>query len=202
MGRDQNAQSSNSLLSAFLASFVFRTMAPETKKWKESNARAILKNDIIADVIPEHMTSRQVWNSREIYQEYPFAQFSTNLGTLRRACQKNKKRMEEDADFYGHDRAILDAMQRVSLENEATHRSIPWHRSPAKNLLKNDIKENKHLEMPPSQLRETREEYMAFSKRIFRDRIRQEVNSDHKKKWRIQKKQLRAGKKVDMMEES
>jgi hypothetical protein len=59
--------------------------------------------------------------------------------------------------------------------------------------------------MKPSDLRETRDEYKAFTKKIFRDRIHQELRSVretnywivHRKKMKMTKEAKNRGEEVD-----
>ena len=90
--------------------------------------------------------------------------------------------MQSDCEAYGHDRAIVNREIANAPGNK------PWHLSNAKELLVADMSEGKHLTMAPKDLQATREEYMAFSLKVFRDHIYKEVNKDPKCKYRMEKK--------------
>jgi hypothetical protein len=79
--------------------------------------------------------------------------------------------MLSDCEAYGHD---------VSLVKESRSAEGPqmilWHESTARGLLKQDINEGKHIQLAPLDLYSTRDEYKAFSLKMFRNHIYQEVD--------------------------
>jgi hypothetical protein len=70
----------------------------------------------------------------------------------------------------------------------ATKTNLPWHKSEAKKLLKQDIDDGKHLHMKPSELRGTRKEYEDFGLEVFRKHIHQDVDSRSKRAFRFAEK--------------
>ena len=75
--------------------------------------------------------------------------------------------MLSDCEAYGHD---------VSLVKESRSAEGPqmilWHESTARGLLKQDINEGKHIQLAPLDLYSTRDEYKAFSLKMFRGSAR------------------------------
>ncbi len=96
------------------------------------------------------MTAREVYNSRDCYQKFPFVNCSSNLTNLRAAIDKDHDREMGDLANYRHDKLILTTRQAGQ-----PPRPIPWHRSEAKKLLKKDIDDNKHNQMKKELLYKT-----------------------------------------------
>ena len=152
------------------------------EQWKTSEAKALLREDIISKRVPASMGAKEVYAMRAEYKEFPIKNFPTNLKNLRKAIADNFARMQVDCEAYGHDRAILKTLATADPTNH------PWHKSEAKKLLKQDIDEGKHLQMKPSELRGTRKEYEAFGLEVFRKHIHQDVDSRSKRSFRFAKK--------------
>jgi hypothetical protein len=161
--------------------------AKEEKNWKDSEAKRLLREDIIAGVIQASMAAKDVYDMRPEYKKWAFKNFQTNLKNLRKAIADSYARMLADCEAYGHDRALL-----MTLGAGTNPQDVPWHKSEAKKLLKKDIDNGKHKQMKPEALHGTREEYQAFSLKTFRNHIYQEVDSRAKRAHRFAKKKKRA----------
>jgi hypothetical protein len=120
------------------------------------------------------------------YEKWPFKGFQRNLKNLREVIAKSYARMQTDCEAYGHDRALLKTLQVADPHN------IPWHKSEAKQFLKLDIDDGKHLQMKPAKLHLTRMAYRKFDLKVFRKHIYQEVDSRAKRAVRFAKKKTRA----------
>jgi hypothetical protein len=157
-------------------------------KWKESNAKEVLRAEIISGLVTADMDAGQVYNMHpELYHAYPFSKFTTNLRNLRDAIDTEYERAAEDAACYGHDLAIVHGQGFRSEPNY-----MPWHRSPAAALLAQDVAEGRNLTMPPRDLQATRPEYQAVTSKQFSQFVRHEVGKAAKKKEaRFLKKQQR-----------
>ena len=64
-------------------------MPPE--KWRTSEAKKLLKADILAGKVSEESDPEAVFNSRPEYKPYPKTNFKTNLKNLIEACKKTQK---------------------------------------------------------------------------------------------------------------
>ena len=161
---------------------------PKAAKWKNSVAKKHLRADILSGAVPPGMKAKEVYAMRPQYKQYPYKNFRSNLLSLRKLIAKDKERMRADCEAYGHDRALL-----AQLRADDPPENIPWHRSEAKKLLEKDIDDGKHLQMKPSEMYDTREEYQAFSLKVFRNHIYQEVDSQAKREYkrRFSKKKMR-----------
>ena len=152
--------------------------------WKKSTAKQILQDDIIAGRVTDDMNANQVYQMHDEYRDFPIQNFRANLKRLLKTIEKLQERMRVDCEAYGHDKAIL--MNEAALEEAPPF--IPWHRSEAKRLLKEDIENNKHKELKPRELWATKTEYQAFSLETFRKHIYQEVETKAKRAYRFAKK--------------
>jgi hypothetical protein len=111
------------------------TTMPKAKqeKWKDSEAKSLLRLDIISKRAPPSMTAKEVYAMRPEYKKFPIKNFKTNLTNLRTAITANYERMQVDCEAYGNDRAIL----KMSAATDPT--KLPWHKSEAKKLLKQHV---------------------------------------------------------------
>ena len=107
--------------------------------------------------------------------------------------------MNDDATFQRHLRALRDQIKpkvdRVAIDQQAYDifcknnpkrqnndaGQIQWEGSEAEYYLKKDMKANKHVGIQPQVFRETRPEYMMFSKKVFQKHIHQE-----KRLWKLE----------------
>ena len=158
------------------------------EKWEKSRAKQLLSQDIITGKIPNTMTARQVYEMRKSeYEKWPFKKFSSNFYNLRKSVAKLYQRMQVDVEAYGHGLAI----RKAQLSNEPP-KTTPWHKSNAKNLLKQDVLAGKHSGLKPKELQQTRDEYKAFDLKVFRDQIYQITKKDEKQASRIARKKTRS----------
>ena len=96
------------------------------------------------------------------------------LNIARKSVELLYRRMKDNCKAYGHDRSIVNS-------TTIDHSIIPWHRSEAKNLLCNDVKDGLHKTMKPSVLCVTRDEYKVRDSKVFRNQIYQECIREEKK---------------------
>lgn len=155
-------------------------------KWGKSEAKQMLKEDIIMGFVRESSDPEEVYKMHEAYKQHKYKNFKTNLKNLLTNTRENYERMADDCDCYGHDIALL-----AQLRANEPPRPVPWHLSAAKNLLCADIGIGKHLTMKPKELYQDRPEYREFSLKVFRKHIYQELDKLAKKDFRWEKKQRR-----------
>lgn len=158
----------------------------DDEKWRNSKAKQMLKEDIIFGAVTKAMLPRQVFEMRPEYKKFEYKNFVTNLRNLRIAVDKLYARMQADCIAYGHDCAVLKDLRANDPPGP-----VPWHKSPARKLLKNDIDNNLHKQMQPKELHALRAEYKAFKLKVFRNHIYQEVDKRAKFEHRMKKKKLR-----------
>ena len=156
------------------------------EKWANSVAKRILTEDILSSMVQPETQSQVVYKMRSEYEKWPYKNFVTNLRNLRKKIETDRRRMQQDCEAYGNDRALYNEHNARMLRSYT-----PWHRSKAKESLLDDIKEGKHKHMAPKDLYKTRVEYKAFPLKKFRNHIYQMVDAEGKREARFEKKKLR-----------
>jgi hypothetical protein len=164
-------------------------MAPQSKKRKSTNnpenidwAKSLAKKIVMADLADGRLSLEEnVVSAEKAFQVYKacrpaafadvgFNQFKLRLKDHRRQVKKTVEASQwEEAAFQ---------LDQLSLEHPGTHndRGEPiFDRSPAKKLLRQDVKDGRHDEMSPKDLWCSRPQYMVFALDIFRQRIYQQV---------------------------
>ena len=159
-------------------------------KWSKSEAKKLLRDDIVVGVVTDDMQASDVYKMRDEFQLYKFDNFKTNLGNLRVSIKKNIERMQFDCICYGKDRALLIELRKDNPPNLPPYPI--WHKHEAKKLLKQDISDGKHIDIKPQELWESRSEYMEFPLKVFRKHIYQELDERASKEYRFEKKKVRA----------
>jgi hypothetical protein len=132
--------------------------------WQYSKAKRKLKKQLLDPTSDVHnMTAKEVWNSDPDYKQYPL--FLSYFETLTKRVNEEKNAVEED------DRNA-DLFYVNFPRSELNKRGYPhWDGHPAVELLAADIENNLHLTMSANQLRETRDEYKEFPKKVFAHRV-------------------------------
>jgi hypothetical protein len=166
---------------------------PQVEKWGKSEAKKLLKQDIIDGTVKDQDDPRDVYYTRPEFQKYEFDNFKTNLKNLKEAIYGNYERMASDCEYYGHDLALLKEIRK-----DDPPLQTPWHKSEAKALLEQDIEDGKHLalhengkKVTPKDLYMTRAAYREFSLRVFRDHIYQTAIRKQKQEMRFARKKRR-----------
>lgn len=154
----------------------------KTTKWINSQAKILLRDDIVHGVVDAQMAPRDVYQMREEYSKFKYENFRTNLKSLREAVATSILQMQMDSLFFGHDKSIM------MNERRKAPRSLLWIESLAPSLLKQDIDEGLHNHLTPAELYESRVEYQAFPLQVFRNHIYQEVDTRTKRAHRYAKK--------------
>ena len=162
-------------------------MRTKPEQWKDSEAKRLLRKDIISGAVTASMKAKDVYKMRLEYQTWKYTNFRNNLKSLHNVIAASYARMQTDCKAYGHDRALLKSMADVQ-----TQPNIPWHESAARKLLKQDVDASKHLQMRPMELHTTRPEFMAFALKVFRKHIYQEIENQAKRLSRFAKKKTRS----------
>lgn len=138
--------------------------------WRRSEAKLVLLDDLQNNVLPldeNVVPPEQAW---AIYKEHEafkglveFKQFKVQLKAHRQQVMKKKPDLSVQLAALQHDRRLHP---RASHNN----RGEPvFDMSEAKALLRADVEQNRHVGISTSQLRETREAYKQFPKKIFKE---------------------------------
>lgn len=155
----------------------------EQEAWEKSESKRLLRTELLSGAITDDMPPRAVFDMHpEVHGKWNYSNWTGNLRSLRNAIKRDRNRMQRDAIAYGHDLAIVK-------EKRPADAPTPWHRSPARALLKKDVDDGVHLTMTPKEMRDnTRDEYKAYDLSVFRKHIYQEVDSRPKRAIRFEKK--------------
>ena len=129
-------------------------------KWAQSQAKHLLRNDIIAGIVTKEMSPKSVYTMRPCYSKYKYTNFRNNLLSLRKAVERDLGRAEVDEQAYLHDKALFGMTADGS-----------WNRSEAYKLLKDDIQKGKLEGKLPKQVYNSRLEYQDYSLQKFRRQI-------------------------------
>lgn len=162
----------------------------KTTKWINSQAKILLRHDIVHGVVDAQMASRDVYQMRDEYSEFKYENFRTNLKSLRETVAKNIAQMQMDSLFFGHDKSIM------MNERRNAPKRLLWIESLAPSLLKQDIDEGLHNHLTPAELYASRVEYQTFPLQVFRNHIYQEVDTRTKRAHRYAKKKYRSQSRV------
>ena len=136
-------------------------------KWINSQAKVMLRDDIIRGVVDVQMAAKDVYQMREEYSQFKYENFRTNLKSLRDAVATSILRMQMDSVFFGHDKSVMKH------ERQNAPRRLLWIESLAPSLLKQDVNEGLHEHMTPAELYAYRVEYQEFPLQVFRNHIYQ-----------------------------
>jgi hypothetical protein len=145
-------------------------------EWRNSAAKLIIFMDLEEGLLPvdeNKLSAQDAWDLvykhiRE-FQNVPFAQFKARLKDHRAKVQTELNRACDDELAFAHDRR-LHPRQTHNRRGE-----LVFDMTPAKELLREDIKNKKHEGMTPLSFQASRQEYYQFKPRQFKERIYQEV---------------------------
>lgn len=137
-------------------------------------AKPLLEKDLRVGAIGAELPdAKLVHKMKPEYEAVPLANFKRNLAALRIRFVQYKEGAEYGSIALAHDRQL-----HLVNPNPPNWEYPRWDGSAAQRLLKEDIGNKKHVGVKPQDLRETRDEYKAFPKEVFRKHIQQELRSD------------------------
>ena len=147
--------------------------------WWNSKAKEMVLEDLIEGIVPltdEECMAEEAWevwykNMAEFVRENVlFEQFKDRFKDHHKQISSKKIKSHKEMQAFLHHR---------SLHPEKTHneKGEPLYDvHPAKPLLQDDVQMKKHKAMTPTDLQASRTEYGAFSLKVFRQHIYQEVH--------------------------
>jgi hypothetical protein len=116
----------------------------------------------------KEMKPQDVYLQRPEFAKFKYENFRSNLCNLRKDIIAKKASAVSES-------ASLAKYRRAHPKEALNHRGEPrWDDSEAERLLRLDMDEGKHRTMKPSELRQTRHQYLAYPKTVFRGHIDQE----------------------------
>jgi hypothetical protein len=137
--------------------------------WETCPGRAILLEDIKSGHLPGGVSAKEAWKTYCTLPEFDgvvFDQFAKRLEDHRAQVAKFHARKWDDEMAYASD---------TFLNHYPRRKDGAWEGSEAQQLLKLDVKNGAHLRMRPSDLKQTRSQYLTFDLKEFRGHIYQEV---------------------------
>jgi hypothetical protein len=167
-------------LKSLLKKVANQSTTPSRKKkvsWRKSEAKDQLELDIIAEVVTDDSDPQEVYDSRpELYYEFAFNNFNTNLKSLLKKVANQRSRAAFDAAAVDHDRSAHPFPARNG------HGRLQWYDSEAKRLLWKDIDDGVYIPSGPNKTKPiklwtSRPEYQLFELETFRNHIYQEIKS-------------------------
>ena len=152
-----------------------RSKKPGWIDWKSCPGRQVLIDDLRPGGV---LYNRDYITPEEIfpwYKQFPafkdvvLDQFKARLQDHRKAAAKDKHKSLQQQQHLEHDRHLYP-------REAHNQRGEPiFDMSPARFLLAEDVKNKLHERMSARELQDSREEYGIFKRKIFSDRVRQEV---------------------------
>jgi hypothetical protein len=144
--------------------------------WRNSKARLIVISDLESTLLPLHdkeMSAEVAWNqvykTMVEFENVPFDMFEARLKEHRKQVKARLATSLAEEKALAHDRRLYPRQTH-------NHRDEPvFDLSPAKECLREDVKNKVHTTMSSSKFQESRPEYRGFKRSKFRDRIPQEV---------------------------
>jgi len=140
--------------------------------------------------IPPEMSVEEAFASHPEFADYDGERlFPNRLEAVRKQHEKVKSRSKVEMEALLHDRQIHPR------PTTNFHGEPQWEGSRAQRLLMKDIlTHEKHKSMTPAEIFASRDEYCAFNKDRFRDRIYQIQRTDKFKKQMQDKAEAKAAK--------
>ena len=154
---------------------------PKKKDWidwrskEAAKPKAVIIEDLVQGIVPvedSEMTAEEAWThyqNEEGFENIVFSQFKECLAAHRKQVKATIARSRYEEECLRHDRKLFPRKDK----NEDGIPFFDLH--PAKKLLEEDIRNNKHKTMQPEELRQTRDEYKVFPKNKFRPRVYQAI---------------------------
>ena len=158
-----------------------RPRNPEWIDWRTSAARKIVLEDLDGQVLPledDVVSAQEAWD--DIYSHLPefrdvvFSQFKARLKDHRKQVGRKHQAVYSQLHAYEHDRRLYPR------QTHNQHGERVFDLSAAKPLLREDVVDEKHIEMTVEALHNSRPEYREWNLGIFRRRLRQEIRTQ---KW-------------------
>jgi hypothetical protein len=149
----------------------------KTVSWVSSAAREILLTDLLPPhgilFGKNHLSAAEVWpfyENQEGFEHVEFNYFSARLKAHREQVNDNYLKSVEEEKFLAADR-LKYPKQSVNNRGE-----LVFDLHPARDLLRDDVKHNRHVGKTPSEIQATRpNEYGVFKPHIFSRKVYQTV---------------------------
>ena len=145
--------------------------------WLHCSTKLQIIEDLVNGDVPSTWTAKQAWETRyrdlDVVKEEKvvFSQFEKRWPEhIKQVGPKKKQSIRELKAFRKHQRLHPSVMHKLDGKPH-------FDKHPAKQKLREDVEEDAHKEMAPSDLRETDDDYKAFAPKDFRSKIYQTVRA-------------------------
>jgi hypothetical protein len=161
-------------------------------KWVHSEEKERLRKDIIDGVVSEVTNPRIVYDMQDsTYHQFDYNCFKVNMKNLIAAIRKWQNAAVEDGLAF---ETVVEQWARPNNVPDYP----PWHNSSASLLLLQDIDSGAIEGLKPSEIRQTRPEYLAYPLNVFRDHLYKEKSKpmikaywEHQRERTLQRKRRR-----------
>ena len=137
----------------------------EEQSWLKSDAKKLLKQDILSGDVDNRMEPSEVWLMRYEYSFFEYTKFRTNLRNLQASIRKMKESAVRNNMALQNDRVLHPPV-------------IHWPDSDACRLLKVDMASEHFLMMTKKELWLSRAIYQQYPYRCFYNHVRQVIRSE------------------------
>jgi len=145
-------------------------------KWLGSKAKDQIAQDIIDGLIPSEgkINVKEIFGTmykdNPLFKDFPWNEerYVDRIQSLRTGIATHYKWAEQDR------KAVIEDLKNHPPPPANIRGELRWEGSDAQRLLKQDVDEDRHKDLSPSGLRETRPEYKLFTRKVFTKHIDQE----------------------------
>ena len=174
-----------------------RREKPQWIKWDKSDAKKVIMDDLQCGRLKPDVSAEKAFS---FYKKLPqfekvcISQFELRLADHRKQVNKQFKLASGEEEAFRKD-------QKLGFKNTKTHNhrgELILHLSDVHDLLREDVQDNKHLGLTPSDFQSTRPEYAGIDTTKFKERVKYE---EKRKKFifHCDLKRQKKGRKVPAM---
>ena len=182
--------------------------------WRKSEAREVILDDLESGRLPldaDVVSAEEAWEEMYFplpeFQNVIFSQFKARLKDHRQQVSRRKGAHEIFLEAYRHDMELRRQGYLPGGGPYDQRGDLKFEQSAAQPLLKQDVSDELHKNLTPSELHESREEYhLVWPLDHFRRRLRQEISTQkylYYLEWKRAQKLMKRGKlEMDKGEDS
>jgi hypothetical protein len=142
-------------------------------KWMTCPARQVILDDLRRGALPTNISAEvafKFYKKMPEFDEVCFEQFKARLKDHRKQATKQWMLNAQEEEAFERDRRLYPPSR-----NQNKQGKLIFDEFPAKQLLREDVKDKVHERLSPSQFQASRPEYKVFESKMFRHRIYQEI---------------------------
>jgi len=147
--------------------------------WRNSTAKQLVAQDVIDGLIPLEgdidvlAIFNDLYADHSFFANFPFdeTRYKSRFESIRKAVKRLQQWAQYDSEKITED-LTLHPPPATNIKGE-----LRWKGSEAESFLKEDMEQGIHLQLKPSEFRQTREAYKLFGLKVFRKHIDQAKQS-------------------------